>query len=124
MAGRCPPRQTPLRPEGRARAATDDDRSAPRGQLEPKGDSGLSAIEDLSGQLQGLVRAFGSSDLTTAEGRAAVEAELAGLQRTKDKAQLEALVANTHQGLGDLMSEIDAAPFAEEARADDAPGGS
>lgn len=78
--------------------------------LDPVGSTspGASAIEDLSAQLEAMVQTFRQADLTTAAGRATVEAELASLARTKDKAQLEALVANTHRGLGDILTAIDA----------------
>ncbi len=69
-----------------------------------------SAIEDLSQQLQGLVDAFSSADLTTAEGRAGVERKLADLHRVKDKAAAEATVAQLHAGAGELLKAIDDAP--------------
>jgi len=66
-----------------------------------------SAIEDLSAQLQGLVSAFQSADLTTDTGRASVERQLADLQRVKDKSAAEATIAQLHQGAGALLDTID-----------------
>ncbi len=50
------------------------------------GDLPAAAIEDLSAQLQGLVSAFQSADLTTDAGRASVEQLLTDLQQLKPKA--------------------------------------